>query len=161
MHDIAQAALVIYQRALDDLDAALADLPDAALDWAPTPQGTNSALVLTRHGISASAYMIGCAAGRNPDRNAYLREDRPAAFASRGATIAGLRAEVAAARAALPAALAPVTDASLAAPAAWSWPEGGTPAGAELLIHGAGHLREHVGQVQLMRDLWLDRHGRA
>ena len=29
--------------------------------------------------------------------------------------------------------------------------------GAEILVNGVGHLREHVGQAQLMRDLWLAR----
>ena len=32
-----------------------------------------------------------------------------------------------------------------------------TRTGLECLFHALAHLREHVGQAQLMRDLWLAR----
>jgi hypothetical protein len=62
---------------------------------------------------------------------------------------------VAAAKSALAGVLEGVTSDSLRAAAGWRFADGAEPTGNELLLHAAGHLREHVGQAQLIRDLWL------
>ena len=152
MHAIYQAATHTINIALDDLSAAIDGLPDHALDWVPAT-GTNSMTVLVRHGISATKFLSAAAAGLRPDRPAYFAGDRAEAFQSAGVTAALLQAEIAAAQAPIEAILARGGDVALTEVAAWS-EDGTTPTGAQLLIHGLGHLREHVGQAQLMRDLW-------
>jgi hypothetical protein len=72
-----------------------------------------------------------------------------------GATVAGLRGEIAKLKTDLEPILARGTDDALTRPALWAWPENGrTPSCGELAVHSVGHLKEHVGQVQMLRDLW-------
>ena len=153
MHPFYQAALDAACLALTDLDATLADLPDGALDWAPAP-GTNAITVLVRHSLSATPFLFATAAGRNPDRDAYRKGDRAEAFAAQGGASALLRRDVQAAEATLMEILSVGDDAALKAVAPWGFDDGRSPTGARFLVHAVGHLREHVGQVQLMRDLW-------
>ena len=148
------AVLVTARTALDVLDETIAELPDEALDWVPAP-GLNSVAVLTRHSVTGTAYLAACGAGLTPDRETYLREDRAEAFRTMGATVAGLRGEIAKLKADLEPILAQGTDDALTRPALWAWPENGrTPSCGELAVHSVGHLKEHVGQVQMLRDLW-------
>jgi uncharacterized damage-inducible protein DinB len=69
--------------------------------------------------------------------------------------VAGLRAALRSSLAEVESALGGAEAAALAAPAGWSWPDGGRPTGAELLVHAVAHFREHAGQAALLRDLWL------
>ena len=70
-------------------------------------------------------------------------------------TIAGLRAEIAQLKAELGPILENGSDDTLTRPASWAWPENGrVPTCGELAVHSLGHLKEHVGQVQMLRDLW-------
>jgi hypothetical protein len=68
---------------------------------------------------------------------------------------ATLAAEVDEASARFDAALAVASEEALLAPAPWSMPDGATLNGAELLFLAVGHVKEHVGHAQIMRDLWL------
>jgi hypothetical protein len=154
MHATYQAALAAARSAFADLSAALADLPDAALDWTPAA-GMNSANVLTRHSISATRFLASGGAGLAPDRAAYMAGDRAEAFRAQGATTAALLDEVRAFDPELEGIVGAGDDAALGAVASWAFADGVTPNGAHLLIHSVGHLREHVGQVQQLRDLWL------
>jgi hypothetical protein len=91
----------------------------------------------------------------NPDRASYLANDRAEAFKARGATAHDLMAEIQMLRGTLGEILAHGGDESLTSTVAWAWADGRHPTGAELLVHTVGHLREHTGQAQLMRDIWL------
>lgn len=153
MHATFEAAAHVLRTALGDLSEILAGLPPEAADWKPFP-AANPLTVLVRHSLTGTRFLASTAAGLAPDRPAYLAGDRAEAFAAAGGTTEGLRAEVAAALPGLEAILAKGDDAALAAPASWAWPAGRTPSGAELLIHATGHLKEHVGQAGLLRDLW-------
>jgi hypothetical protein len=160
MHPTYQAALIAARTAFADLSAAVADLPDESLDWAPVA-GTNSVNVLVRHSITATRFLASGGAGLGPDRQAYMAGDRAEAFKVLGATSAGLIAEIDAFLPELETILGAGNDAALAVVAPWAFADGITPTGAHLVIHTIGHLREHVGQVQLMRDLWLAAHPKA
>ena len=157
MHPTFAAAFDVTRIALADLDMALAGLPDEAADWTPAP-GTNSATVLVRHALTATRFLAGTASGLAPDRQAYVTGDRVEAFKAMGATAASLRAEVAVALEQLPALYERGDDASLAAMTPWPLGDLGPRNGAFLLVHGVGHIREHVGHIGLMRDLWVAAH---
>ncbi len=154
MHDTYYAALIRARDALTDLEETLAGVPDAALDWTPV-SGTNSLAVLTRHSITATAWLGAQASGIGSDREAYLKNERAASFRARGTTTAALHEELTKFSDELGLLLARGNEATLAAEASWPMADGRNWKGAEFLIHAIAHLREHVGQAQLLRDLWL------
>jgi hypothetical protein len=154
MHPLASASHSSLHRALDDLKNVLTGLPDAAVDWSPLP-GLNTIGVLTRHSLSAAAFLVDTATGRAPDRVAYFEGPRAQSFRTHGVPAATLAAEVDEASARLDAALAVASEEALLATAPWSMPDGATLNGAELLFLAVGHVKEHVGHAQIMRDLWL------
>ena len=154
MHPFASAALSSTNMALADLREAVGAMPDNGLDWTPMP-GTNSVSVLVEHSLTAVAFMFSCAAGLDDDREAYMKGVRAEAFRARGRTREDLLTAIEGAPAPYGLLLEQVSDESLAAQLPWSFPDGHAPTGAEALLFGLGHLREHTGQVQLMRDLWL------
>jgi uncharacterized damage-inducible protein DinB len=158
MHAAYHAALVTIRTGVGLLDETIAELPDEALDWVPAP-GVNSISILTRHAVTATAYLAACGAGLAPDRERYLAEDRAEAFKVKPASVAGLRKELAQLVEDIGPILAAGGESTLDTPATWVWPDGRTPNCGELLIHSVGHLKEHVGQVQLLRDLWNARQG--
>ncbi len=160
MHATFDAAAHVLRTALGDLTEVLADLPAEAADWRPFP-AANSLTVLVRHGLTGTRFLTSTAAGLAPDRAAYLAGDRAEAFAANVGTTESLQSEIAAALPGLEAILAKGGEEALLAPATWAWPTGRTPTGAELLIHAMGHLKEHVGQAGLLRDLWNAGVGRS
>ncbi|MFN0145282.1 MAG: DinB family protein [Dehalococcoidia bacterium] len=154
MHPTYEAATHVLRATLGDLTQLLDDLPAEAADWRPFAEA-NSLAVLVRHGLTATRFLSATAAGLEPDRAAYMANDRAEAFAASGTTPEVLRGEIAAALPEIEAALARGSDAALTAQASWAL--GGStrfPSGAELLIHAMGHLKEHTGQAGLLRDLW-------
>jgi hypothetical protein len=140
------------------LKEAIAGLPDEAFDWTPAPN-TNSLTVLTRHSIAASRFFFGVASGRPGSIAAYRRGDRAEAFRSQGGDAAGLTRAIDAFLPEMDSILTGGTEAHLGEMTGWpeEAPEVPVRTGAEILVSGIGHLREHVGQAQLMRDLWLAR----
>ncbi len=153
MNSAYHAVLVVTRTALEALDAAIAELPDPAAAWVPS-EGLNSIAVLTRHSLTATAFLAATGAGLTPDREIYLKQDRAPAFATKRATVAALRADIQRLLDDIGPILGRGAEATLEQPAAWAWPDGRTPNCGEVLVHSVGHLKEHVGQVQLMRDLW-------
>jgi hypothetical protein len=150
------AARIVTRLSLDMLREALVGLPDAAAEWKPLPTA-NSLNVLVVHSLTSSRFFLGCGAGRALSRRQYLESDRVAAFEARGLPIAALVSAIDAAAAEFDALLAAAPADALAATVAWpDYPEE-RYTGAECVIRAIAHLREHVGQVQLMRDLWLAR----
>jgi DinB superfamily len=155
MHATYAEALAAIRVALNDLDEVLAGLPDEALNWRPGPDA-NPIVVLARHSLTATKFLLGTAAGLAPDRQAYMTGERAEAFAAAGATVTDLRAEVAAAGAGLSGICEKGSEAALAAVAPWEL-SGAPRSGAYLVMHALGHLREHTGQAALIRDLWKAR----
>ena len=140
------------------LREAIEGLPPEALTWVPF-EGTNSLAVLVRHGISATRFFLNAGSGSVGSISDYRAGERAEAFKASSATVEGLVAEMAAFEAEAENILAAGTDAHLVA--AVAWPDAKPPipsrTGAGALVHAVGHLREHVGQAQILRELWLRR----
>lgn len=143
----------VIEQSLAMLRDAIQELPDSALDWTPLA-GTSSVAVLAIHGLSSLRFWVAAGAGLEPSQEVYLREERPEAFRSRDRKVPGLVEAIDAARGQLRETLAKGDERALEAQVPFET-EGRRLTGAECLVRGVAHLREHVGQAQLMRDLWL------
>jgi hypothetical protein len=150
-HDVARQSFAM-------LKEAITGLPVEAFDWTPAPN-TNSLTVLTRHSIAACRFFFGVAAGIPGSIAEYRKGDRAEAFRSMGGTAATLTKAIDDFLPEMAAITAGGTEGHLAEMIGWpeEAPDVLTRTGAEILVNGVGHLREHVGQAQLMRDLWLAR----
>ena len=152
-----EAALNSARDSFGVLKELLKGLPDAAVAYAPIA-GSNSLAILSAHSIVASRYLFSCGSGAPRSFTAYRAGERAASFESTSATVASLEAAINAALAEFETILGGGRDAHL--PEIISWPgEEGAPtrSGALCLVHACAHLREHVGQAELTRDLWLAR----
>ncbi|MEP6872306.1 MAG: DinB family protein [Anaerolineaceae bacterium] len=136
---------------------ALSGLPDEALVWRPDVQNANSLAVLAAHSISATRFWLANGAGAGKTIEEYRRVDRGPSFAVAGGAPDDFRAQFDALLSDLATLFESGNEAHLAAEVAQPADPSMTRTGVECLIHGIGHLREHVGQAQLMRDLWLGR----
>ena len=150
-----QAALVVARESFAMFAEALAGLPNDALQWRPEAQNTNSLAVLAAHSISATRFWLACGAGVTKPIEDYRRDDRAPAFAVQDGAAEDFRTQFDAVVAELAALFESGTDAQLTVEVPQPADPSMTRSGVGCLIHGAGHLREHVGQAQLMRDLWL------
>jgi hypothetical protein len=152
------AALAIARESLEMLHRAVDGLPPEALSWTPAP-GTNSIAVLTMHGLTATRFFFKVACGEIGSLAEYRAGDRAEAFATAGGTAFDLQAEIDACLPELEEILSKGRPEHLEP--AISWPEDPNlvRTGYGFLINTLAHLREHVGQAQLMRDLWLARPG--
>lgn len=127
---------------------AIAGLDEAALDWKPG-EGMNSLTVLVTHTAWAERYWVGVMAGGD----LFVR-DRPAEFLAQGQTAVSLKTllDNTLAHSQQTLAALKMTDLGrgMASPMhdkrpfsiAWS------------LLHALDHTAEHVGQMQLTRQLW-------
>jgi uncharacterized damage-inducible protein DinB len=154
MHTICAAALAVARESIALLDETLATLPNASLDWTPM-SGVSSIAVLTVHCIVSAEWFATAATAAPRDRAEYRANERAEAFRTQGQTVEQLRARLADLAPRLEWILAEATDATLEAPLPWAEDSGRHRTGAEAVVAGIAHLREHVGQAQLMRDLWL------
>lgn len=153
-----KATLAVTRQTFTMLKEAIGGLPDEAFDWTPAPN-TNSLTVLTRHCIAAARFFAGVASGIPGSIAEYRRGDRAEAFRAMGGSAATLTAAIDAVMEEIGEIHANGTAAHLAEMIGWpdEAPDMPTRTGLEILVNGVGHLREHVGQAQLMRDLWLAR----
>lgn len=152
------ALLPVLRSSLAMLREALDGLPDDATGWTPAPN-TNSLTVLTVHSLTSVRFFIGNGSGHVRTITEYRTDDRTPAFASQGQPAATLAERIDATLPELEALLANASEADLAAAMTWPPEDAATlPAtGVGCLFHAVAHLREHVGQAQLMRDLWFAR----
>ncbi len=153
-----QAALDVTRQSFGMLREAITDLPDEAFDWTPAANA-NSLTVLTRHSLAACRFFFGVVSGQPGSIAEYRKGDRAEAFRAQGGTCATLTAAIDDALNDFETVLAPGAEAHLNEMIGWpdEAPDIPTRSGREILINGIGHLREHVGQAQLMRDIWLAR----
>jgi len=148
------AILEVYLERLQALHAgierAIAGLPQAALDWVPGPD-MNSLCVLVVHATGAQRYWIGDVAGRDPSGR-----DRAAEFRARGLDEAALKRRLdetsAYSRGVLEALTWQDLEELRVSPrdgrkftVAWS------------LAHALEHTAIHLGQMQIVRQLWGQR----
>jgi uncharacterized damage-inducible protein DinB len=140
----------LLRRARDDVRAAIDGLPPDALNWRPAGPDTNSIAVLATHSLTSTREWLSVAVGEPPPER-----DRDSEFEATArdsgeflAFVDGMFDEcldlVDEGRSvdwgALPKHWDPGRDIELLP--AWA------------LLHALGHLREHVGQMSLTRQLW-------
>ncbi len=152
------AAQLITDVSLSMLRDAVAGLPDRAVQWKPLPN-TSSLNVLVVHSITSARFFLGCGAGKKTSRRQYLEAGRVVAFESKGATTAQLLEAIDEATVEFRHLLGHAPPGALTAVVEWpdEYPDDAFT-GVECLFRAIGHLREHVGHAQLMRDLWLAAH---
>lgn len=152
-------ALQIVRESLVFLRASVDDLPQDALDWKPLPTA-NSATVLVVHSITATRFFLNAGCGNVGSIAGYRANERAAAFRSRDIMKAELLASIDAFGTEAESILSAGTEAHLSSTIEMLTNDGlpvPTRNGAGTLFAAIGHLREHVGHVQLMHDLWLAR----
>ncbi len=141
---------------LEAVVACLDGLTEAQINWRPTLDEGNSLYALAAHTMgNARAWVLGIACG------VEMRRDRPAEFASSGADVSRLRAELAALTAQIADALQAMTAEQLErrfVPPQELWGGGNpvreiTPRYA--LLHVIEHASLHLGHAELTRDLAL------
>ncbi|MCC6381885.1 MAG: DinB family protein [Dehalococcoidia bacterium] len=151
-HPTYAAAAAVAGASLTTLGGVLDKLPDGALDWTPV-SGTNAIAVLTIHSLTSLEFWLSAGAGRGPSRAEYL-ERRAEAFRARGLSVAMLQERLTQTTTFVVATLGDAEERGLATVMPWEV-EGARVTGAECLFRGIGHLREHVGEAQLTRALWM------
>lgn len=124
------------------------DLTPEQLDFVPV-EGANSIAVLVVHTLGAQAELWSMVAGSRFDR------DRPAEFVTKGLSAGDLIARIDAVDRLLDE-LAPQIDGEKLA-AVWRRPNGQANTGAYWLINQLSHAREHLGHLQLTKQLFPDR----
>ena len=134
-----------------DLNAALLDLPIAALDWSSGPE-INSLAVLAAHSAGSERYWIGQVAGGEP-----LQRDRAAEFKTAGVDASTLIARLDAALAHSRSVVTRLTLADLEKNTGVIHDDRSVT-GAWALLHALEHVSVHLGHMQIMRQLWLQAH---
>ena len=147
VRDVAEASLAM-------LEDAVRGLPDPALDLDARLRDEFDRGA--RHPQPDQPRLLGRRRNRvSPDHDCYRDQVRAAAFRTRGATVENLLTEIKESAAELALTLERADSHVLDQPVAGTEDnEGNLRTGAACLVHGIGHLREHVGQAMLMRDLW-------
>ncbi len=119
----------------------------AALNWKPTPRGTNSLFVLATHLRGSEQHWIHRVIGGQT-----IARDRDAEFRARGADAEKFRAEFAANTRASEAVLGALSEADLNATRAA--PNYGDVSVRWVIVHVIEHYAEHAGQMSLTRQVW-------
>ncbi|MDZ7727149.1 MAG: DinB family protein [Dehalococcoidia bacterium] len=148
------AALEVAKESYGMLREALAGLPDEAMDWRPAPDA-NPLGVLVLHSISATRFWFAAGSGESVSLSTYRNEERAPAFQAAGKRRTELEAAIDSALPELESLLRQGSADDLDATCSWPEDPGMTKTGVQCLMHALAHLREHVGQAQLTRDLWL------
>jgi uncharacterized damage-inducible protein DinB len=155
-----EGALQVTRESLHFLSSSIAELPEEAMDWKPLPGGSSFA-VLVVHCVTATRFFLQAGSGEAGSLAEYRAGERADAFRTAGIGKRELLGLIAAFGQEAEALVAKGTEEHLAArvelTAADSMP---VPVrnGAGTLFAAIAHLREHVGHVQLMHDLWLAEH---
>ena len=150
-------ALQITRESLGFLEQAISDLPQEALEWKPLP-AANSATVLVVHAVTSTRFFLRAGSGFKVSLPDYRANERREAFQAAGVAKDQLLAMVRDFSAEAEEILGAGTEDHLAASVELVSNDAMPVAvrnGAGTLMAAIGHLREHVGHVQLMHDLWL------
>jgi DinB superfamily len=144
------AARELFEEELGELRDAIEGLPTEALDWRPPADDTNPLTVLATHGMHSTRWWLTIARGAPlPDR------DRPSEFVAEVGSTEELMTFVDRMAEDCLARLDPQEP--FDAGAARQVPDDDPVSSAWALLHALEHLREHVAQAQLTRQLWLAR----
>ena len=147
-----RAARDLFEEELAELREAVDGVPTEALDWRPPAKDSNPLTVLATHGMHSTRWWLTVARGAPlPDR------DRPSEFVAEVANADELLAFVDAMATDCLARLDPAEPFDPGAER--EVPDDDPVTGAYALLHAMEHLREHVAQAQLTRQLWDRRDG--
>jgi len=151
------SAREVLRRSLQEMSACIEGLGPEALNWRPAGEDTNSIAVLATHSLESSRYWLATALGAPPpprDRDSEFLATAPDAkslldLVDRfGTECLGF--------------LHTAGGVDWSAPReTHARPNSGDPThvpAAWCLLHALSHLREHVGQMMLTRQLWEQRH---
>jgi len=130
----------------NDIEKALNGLPPAALDWTPQA-GMNSLVALVVHVTGAERFLVGEVIAREPSNR-----DREAEFRAHDLAAEALVKRLADSRAYIAGALEKLTLADLETKRPFRNQREVTVG--RVLGHALKHTATHMGQVQLMRELW-------
>ena len=144
------------RRTFADMRQNIAEFPSEALNWKPAGADTNSVAVLATHSLHSTRSWLCTALGEplpDRDRDSEFRvaeDDRDALLAFFDDMASQCNALFGPARQVDWAAIRrthtrPDASDAIQVPAAWA------------LLHAIEHLREHLGQMQLTRQLWDER----
>lgn len=146
MHPFYQVFLDKLEELHEQIKSAIEGLPPAALDWTPGPQ-MNSIAVLMVHTAGSERYLLGDVLGRQA-----TGRDREAEFLVRGLSVDDLCARLADSRAFAQSVLEKLTIDDLVAPRVLR--SGRQVTGAWALLHVLDHTGEHLGHIEITRQLW-------
>jgi uncharacterized damage-inducible protein DinB len=154
------AAHDTVRRTLGDMRACIAGFPKEALNWKPAGEDSNSVAVLTVHSLHSTRSWLSIATGEPlPER------DRASEFrveAEDNVGLFGVFDEMASDCLALLEPSQSVDWATIRRTHSRPNPEDDTKVPAAwALLHAIEHLREHLGQLQLTRQLWDMERARA
>ena len=142
---LANELAALFARDISRLIQELHAFPDTAALWETAPGVSNAAGTLALHLEGNLREYIGRQLGRMP-----FERDRPREFSARGVSQSVLIERLEAVKASIPPAIAALSDAQLDA----RYPEQvlGIPMSTrQFLMHLAGHLNYHLGQVDYLR----------
>ena len=141
------AARELFDEELAQFREAIDGLPAEALAWRPPAEDTNPITVLATHGMHSTRWWLTIARGASlPDR------DRPSEFVAETGSSDELLSFVDEMAADCHARLDP--DEPFDPGAHREVPDDDPVSAAWALLHSLEHLREHVTQAQLTRQLW-------
>lgn len=152
---ILTSAREVLRRSRDDMRAAIEGLPPEALNWHPAGDDTNSIAVLAHHSLFSARYWLFVAVDEAlPDRDRSTEFEATArdpgellAFVD---SLFGVCLDLVSKERSVDwSALRSPWEQDTQALAAWA------------LLHALTHLREHVGQVGLTRQLWEQHQGQV
>lgn len=152
-------ALQVVRESLVFLEQSIVDLPQEALDWKPL-ESANSATVLVVHAVTSARFFLRAGSGFEVSFAGYRSNERRAAFQSAGVAKDELLKLIRDFSAEAEEILSHGSAADVEGPVDMGSSENlPIPArnGAGTLMAAIGHLREHVGHLQLMHDIWLAR----
>ena len=135
----------LYVRDLTRLIQELNAFPDTASVWKTAPGVSNAAGTLALHLEGGLRHFIGFRIGK-----IEYKRDRPLEFSARGVDKAELVARLEAVKVSIPAVIAALSDAELAAIDPANGTDKPMPV-SQWLIHLYGHLGYHLGQVDYLR----------
>jgi DinB superfamily len=142
------AARELFEEEVAQLREAIDGLPAEALAWRPPAEDSNTLTILATHGMHSTRWWLTIARGAPlPDRN------RPSEFVAEVGSVDELLAFVDAMATDCLARLDP--EEPFDPGAEREVPDDDPVSSAWALFHALEHLREHVAQAQLTRQLYL------
>jgi uncharacterized damage-inducible protein DinB len=141
----------LYRGLHADIEAAFQDLPLEALDWSPGPE-MNSIAVLVVHLTGAEKFLVSDIVMGQPSGR-----DRPAEFRAAGLSAHELAVRLHQAETVLRASFEQLSLQDLEAERL-DPRNGKTVRPAWALLHALEHAGVHTGQIQLISQMWKQRH---